>query len=155
MCLSFSGGTFTLYTTIKPSMKKRRFKRPFSAYHHRDRLLKTLGFNSYSHYLKSRLWSRIRARVFRVKGSLCLCGRPADIVHHNSYHKCVLLGTGDYLNHLHPLCKRCHTQVEYSPQGHKRDMVEVCRVLKQLITNPPKSVVSLRGSTRRSCLFRV
>lgn len=72
-----------------------------------------MGFASYSDYLASDLWKRIRAKVFARKSKICTgrCGRKASQIHHGRYGKDEL--TGKDITHLYPVCGDCHRNSEY------------------------------------------
>jgi hypothetical protein len=103
-------------------------KKPYRAdtYAGRNATLRNMGYCSYSKYLASKLWLRIRLRVYKAKGRHCeLCGNKANQVHHNSYSLTTLRGR--QLRYLHPLCRGCHYEIEFTENGAKRPMSEVKR----------------------------
>jgi hypothetical protein len=51
----------------------------------RNRKLAELGFESYGQYIDSWGWRKRRAAYYAAKGSDCLCGAPAQLVHHKTY----------------------------------------------------------------------
>src|SRR4051812_34944516 len=62
-------------------------------YKSRNSALQAIGFPDYQAYLKSDLWRSIRRKVYAAKGSNCfICGKPAELLHHNRYHKNDLQG---------------------------------------------------------------
>lgn len=76
--------------------------------------LAILGYSSYGQYLKSPLWKRVRALVFRVKGHVCCvpgCPNRAVQVHHRRYTVADLLG--EVLDYLWPICRQHHGQIEF------------------------------------------
>lgn len=99
---------------LRAESKRRKLfrKQRGATYESRNAILRAIGFRSYSEYLQSDLWKRIRAKVFRVKGRFCmLCSRPADVPHHNRYHRHDLLGWT--LKYINPLCNKCHHEIEF------------------------------------------
>jgi hypothetical protein len=85
-------------------------------------LLRSIGFSSYNQYLASDLWAGIRQRVFDRYGRSCkVCGGSATQVHHLWYSRWCLLG--EEISPLVPLCRTCHYQVEFTPDGQKRDLM--------------------------------
>lgn len=97
---------------------------PFQTYQDRDALLMSLGFESYSAYLASPLWKKIRARVIcRDDGKCVICKAPYENVHHKAYNEKVL--TGRKIGNLACLCRECHRSVEFSRTGYKLDFPEV------------------------------
>jgi 5-methylcytosine-specific restriction endonuclease McrA len=97
----------------------------------RARILKDLGFASYRAYLRSPLWRGIRILVFRTKGRrCCLCGSRAQQIHHRRYDRSTLLGA--VLTWLEPICVKCHTLIERTPRGRKREARSVERLFKVL-----------------------
>lgn len=101
-------------------------RRKFSTYAKRARALKRIGFASYADYLASDLWKKVREIIFRLKGKICRCGRPATQLHHQHYAKCDL--TGKRTKHIHPICGNCHTDIEFAMDGTKLDLIEVRRL---------------------------
>ena len=84
----------------------------------RLRIVISLGFKSYSDYLRSPLWSAIRKRVFKAKGRSCfLCGAFATQVHHQRYREDDL--NGNSIRKLFPICGECHKGIERDPDGAK------------------------------------
>jgi hypothetical protein len=108
-------------------------------YERRNRFLKVLGYNCYSHYLHSEMWKTIRAMVLNRDNGRCVragCGRPATDVHHNSYEIDVLIGKD--LRQLVSLCRDHHRQAEFDVEGQKRSLPEVRNVLKDAGVAMPK-----------------
>jgi hypothetical protein len=79
-------------------------------YDQRNRLLKKLGYTSYSEYLASDEWKVIRTRVLASGPQCVMCDRPSVVVHHVKYWDTVLLGLQDSC--LAPLCHGCHERIE-------------------------------------------
>ena len=105
----------------------------------RDANLRRMGYSSYADYLSSELWSRIRARVFSLKGRRCfLCSNSATELHHNRYHTNDL--TGEVIRHINPVCRACHQSIEF-PDGYKgtvyRAAAEFNKKRKQLLSPKP------------------
>lgn len=91
-------------------------------YNTRDIFLKEIGFATYKDYLASKLWARIRGRVFAKKGTKCVsCGERAVQIHHKRYGKEELLG--ECLDNLIPVCRTCHDLAETTSNG-KRSLVD-------------------------------
>lgn len=107
--------------------RKRISRRPKEnglSYASRDRVLQELGFSSYSEYLSSDLWRKIRKRVISRYGNQCrICGFPYDNIHHLRYDWKTL--SGKSLVNLVPLCRDCHKSLEFK-DGKKVPMLE-CR----------------------------
>jgi len=75
---------------------------------------------SYSDYLHSPLWARIRGGVFaRDKIKCQCCFQAAKCVHHRRYTTEVMEGRSDCLHWLISLCNDCHEYVEFSDDGAK------------------------------------
>lgn len=94
-------------------------------YAYRNDNLRKLGFKSYRAYLRSPLWSAIRARVFaRDKGKCARCKHFADRpqIHHRAYDPATL--RGDNIDALLCVCDRCHRNAErpddYTRSSHDR-----------------------------------
>lgn len=96
------------------------------SYESRNLILRKMGFRSYAEYLKSDLWKRVRASMFKRKDRLCyICSDPAYTGHHNRYRESDL--NGETIKHLHPICEKCHDRIELEPDGSKRPMCNVTR----------------------------
>jgi hypothetical protein len=81
-------------------------------YSYRNELIKSLGYSSYSHYLREKLWGRIRKRVLdRDEHSCCVCGNLANQVHHRFYTENNLSGID--LNGMVSICAKCHKTAEF------------------------------------------
>lgn len=88
-------------------------------YKARDRVLATMGFASYSAYLESDLWKRIRSKILSESKNCCKsCRGMANQVHHVSYARDVLEGRD--LQKLVPICENCHRGIEFNQDGTKR-----------------------------------
>ena len=83
-----------------------------TSYKDRSRILRSIGYATYKEYLKTPLWATIRACVFRNKGNrCCICQERADVIHHSHYSKAIFAGSS--YRYLYPICRECHTCVEY------------------------------------------
>lgn len=80
-------------------------------YAHRNANLKRLHFHSYSEYLCSGTWARIRAKMLASRPKCDFCGDRATQVHHSSYATAVL--RGDTTVGLHVTCSACHRAGEF------------------------------------------
>jgi len=98
------------------------------AYSSRNKALQELGFPDYDTYLKSELWSRIRAKVLR-KSECYGCGGKPTQVHHQSYSLKVL--RGENLKRLVAVCENCHTEAEFQ-DGMKVSPSEANKVLERI-----------------------
>ena len=87
-------------------------------YGRRNQNLKMLGYTNYAEYLKSDLWASIRGCVLNGDPPCAGCGRQASQVHHENYDIPVLLG--EYLDALHPVCGRCHKNIEFSRKRYHK-----------------------------------
>jgi hypothetical protein len=66
--------------------------------------------NYHSHYLKSKLWRRIKRRILKRDNHICFrCKGEAKEVHHKSYLPSVLRGERD--DQLVSLCRGCHEYI--------------------------------------------
>ena len=93
---------------------------------------KSLGFASYSDYLKSDLWKGIRARVLKcANGRCCCCNAIAFEVHHDVYSEENLSGRS--LNGLFAICRKCHQTIEFTESGRKRKRRVVRRLFRLAI----------------------
>lgn len=109
-------------------------------------LLRSLGFDSYSAYLKSPLWKRIRARFLSWHRYCFLCPCRAEQVHHIIYSRRNLLGQSP--RGLRALCRACHLDVEFDGE-RKRTLKEAQLALKRLTVQrrkmPPPPECQLDG----------
>lgn len=114
--------------------------------------LNELGFLTYSEYLNSPLWGRIRAAVLGGNAVCWICiKRRATQVHHQSYAVAVL--RGDNLSELVPLCHKCHRRVEFS-HGNKRThqaAVEHCGKLLARVGKRRAKMRFRRNPTSLTC----
>lgn len=86
-------------------------------YASRDRVIASLGYNTYNAYLKSETWTRAKMNAFHEKGSKCMwCNKPASTAHHSRYDLSTMKGIGS--RHLWPICHGCHNQAEL--RGRKK-----------------------------------
>lgn len=119
-----------------------------NGYEKRDEVLRSMGFRSYTAYLQSPVWGKIRSRVYAAKGKRRrTCPAPATCVHHTSYKSVVLRGKD--ISPLFPLCGDCHKAVEFDETGRKRDMNEVQKVFndrKKDVPAPPPPVRKTKKS---------
>lgn len=94
---------------------KDRFRLLDAAIKDRESSLEVLGYDTYTAYLNSALWAKIRRRVYaRANGKCEACGeRKPENVHHWSYSVATLLGKK--LKHLEAVCKICHDQFHEEP----------------------------------------
>jgi hypothetical protein len=90
-------------------------------YERRDATLRTMGYESYSRYLASPLWRKIRARVLKdFDGECFLCHESAAQVHHRSYDEATL--KGDDTTQLVAICRTCHELGEFDSRGRKTSL---------------------------------
>lgn len=102
----------------KTHSKKNKSKISSTDISERNYSLTSLGFYSYSDYLKSDLWKKIRKSVIDNNEGFCkFCHEKAKYVHHSSYDLDTMKGLN--LRHLHPVCRSCHEQ------GHKKGCASV------------------------------
>lgn len=101
-------------------------------YKQRDALVLELGFTSYSAYLASPLWKKIRAVARQRGGMWCaLCQERGTQIHHRHYGRRVL--AGKKTSGLVLLCSRCHRAVEFFNDGFKRRAEDVDREFLRLL----------------------
>jgi 5-methylcytosine-specific restriction endonuclease McrA len=71
-----------------------------------------LGFATYTAYLASDLWKRIRMMALKRDRFTCrCCGGRATQVHHRKYEYRVMIG--ERLGDLISLCDPCHEHIEF------------------------------------------
>lgn len=91
-------------------------------YASRDRVLASLGYATYSAYLKSETWTYAKMKAFHEKGSNCMwCNKPAATAHHSCYDLSTMKGVRT--RHLWPICNGCHNQAELR-RGKKTSLME-------------------------------
>lgn len=100
-----------------------------SAYQIRDETLRREGFRTYSEYLASDLWRKIREVVISKAKGCAVCGGKRQHVHHRDYSRETLLGMRTDLFAV--LCSHCHKVIEYAA-GQKRSFEETEAVLAAL-----------------------
>jgi len=123
------GSAKTKQSKQKPQKSKKVASETYLA---RNIVLKELGYNSYAEYLESSLWATVRRKGWAQHGNDCkLCGEKANVLHHLSYSKAVLVG--DKIGELVPLCDLCHTKVEFLEDGKKRTLLEARNAYSQLL----------------------
>lgn len=90
---------------VQPDVRRAR------VYRERNRVLRSIGFDSYSAYLRSDLWRDIRARVLERTPECYSCGRKATQAHHTAYRKKDLEGRD--LRRILAVCASCHRRAEF------------------------------------------
>lgn len=83
----------------------------------RNEILKNMGYETYSDYLDSKRWKRIRAEVLDRNPNCVRCGDTATQVHHSQYTNANLVGNS--IEHLHPVCRPCHEFAEIGRHSRK------------------------------------
>ena len=119
-----------------------------SGYKARDTLLATLGYDSYSEYLSSPLWKRIREEVMRKNGRCAICRKEARVVHHIRYTEYNLSGKTN--GYLRPLCHSCHRNVEFTSKGKKRRRYSAEVEYQRLIGKPRKKRKKKKRKKKKS-----
>ena len=115
---------------IKRSIRKEiRSEQARRQYRERNRILRALGFNSYSEYLGSEMWAQVKQKVWREGAKCVVCAGVATELHHRRYCKCDLEGL--VTKHIVPICRDCHQRIEFlggqkigPAQVRKREKVE-------------------------------
>lgn len=97
---------------IDPELRRMR------VYRERNRNIRAMGFKDYGAYLKSELWTSIRARVLTERPFCEGCGKDATQVHHSAYRKKDLEGRD--LRRLHSVCGGCHFKAEFRRRDHEK-----------------------------------
>jgi hypothetical protein len=102
-------------------------------YTERNRVLKVLGFDSYSKYLESDTWKQLRAFVLKENPKCFACQKPSTQVHHTIYIKLVLEGKST--RGLIATCAGCHFKAEFRlHDGEKLNPKQATAKLKQMKT---------------------
>lgn len=99
-------------------------------YAQRNTIVRQLGFSSYKTYLLSALWKEIRHQILLPHTRCRACGNRATQVHHNRYLLKDMNGT--CLDHLIPVCGRCHKKAEFNRIGSKIGPQRATKKLDQL-----------------------
>lgn len=99
----------------------------------RDKVLKDIGFITYTDYLASSLWQEIRSKIM-LPGIICsCCNELAGVLHHGAYYKKLLLGDEASIKQdLYPLCYSCHYKIEFEDK-RKRSWGEAIRVFRRML----------------------
>jgi len=113
------------------SRKGKRFS--LGAYRNRNEMLERMGFKNYQDYLNGDLWLDIKARVLFMYKTCYCCGQKAQLVHHMSYEKDVLLGKN--LKMLKSICHRCHESIEFTKDNQKLSLHSANGKMKSLRDN--------------------
>lgn len=100
-------------------MRVDEFLKEKSHFSIRHAVIGCMGFERYSQYLHSKLWTvHIKPIVFdRDSGECVICGRRAYAVHHVTYNPRTLIGKE--LDQLFCVCEQCHSQIEFDLSGYK------------------------------------
>lgn len=118
-------------------MRPAREERP-PTYADRDRILHDMGYPSYGAYMEGDVWEDVRHRGWEAHGRRCVgCQRGAFALHHVKYDRATLEGSS--LDGLAPLCRSCHYRVEFTKEGHKRNLADTVLAFARLVRPlPPK-----------------
>jgi hypothetical protein len=99
------------------------------AYNSRNALLRGMGYQTYTHYLRSQLWKSIRGKKLARDKTCYACGRTARQVHHSEYSFANLSGQSE--RGLYSVCKGCHRRAEFTRTGRKRTPVQATDMLRR------------------------
>lgn len=104
-------------------------------YSTRKAIVRGLGFKSYTGYLRSSLWKKIRRQVLERDQGLCLIclvdpPKKAQTVHHKFYSTDNMNGSS--LAGLFSCCNGCHRVVEYTNKK-KLDIWSSQKKLEQIL----------------------
>jgi hypothetical protein len=103
----------------------------------REASLKALGFRTYAEYLASPMWERIRENVLTKARFVCACcGERATQIHHRSYDFLTMRGSAP--KNLTPVCRRCHTAMEFD--GERKVELEEANARGERFAKPEKFV---------------
>ena len=119
-------------------------------YKQRDEVLSQMGFPSYDDYLRSPLWARIRARVMKSCGELCICGQSATEIHHRSYKRRYMEGRGKVTTFLTAICRKCHHFIEFDEEGKKTPLGLANTRLEKLARDAEDAGIRRPGKRIRS-----
>lgn len=96
-----------------------------------NRLLLSLGYESYSDYLQSDHWRAIREAKLGIDPNCEICDMPATQVHHTEYDKATL--TGRDATKLVSVCRQCHRNIEFTSAGNKRPLSVTKNITEKLL----------------------
>lgn len=100
-------------------------------YVRRKEVLLQLGYSSYRKYLRSQLWTDIRAKKLARDPECYGCGRKRSLqVHHTIYSMAVMSGESE--EGLYSVCRGCHQNIEFTRAGWKRQPDQATAELKRL-----------------------
>lgn len=120
---------------ITPEVRRAR------VYRERDRVVRSMGFDSYPAYLRSELWRNIRAQVLERSLECYGCGMKATQAHHTAYRKKDLEGRD--LGRILAVCASCHRKAEFrSVDSTKLNTAQATAKLRQMRT------LGVRGDLR-------
>lgn len=101
-------------------------------YEERADSLQRLGYKTYTEYLGSSLWKKIRSSVIERDERRCqICRGRGRQVHHTSYRFDVM--AGKRLKSLHCVCRDCHLRVEFDGK-RKRTFGEALSAFHKLLS---------------------
>lgn len=132
-------GSRSFLRASKPSFRQKNNR--MCDLDHRELMdsLSRLRFLSYDEYLQSDLWLSIREKALAASNRTCkFCGYTATQIHHTSYAYDVM--KGENLNHVHPVCSRCHER------GHKDGEI----VLPKKLDSCSECKVALKPKHRKA-----
>jgi len=133
-------------------------------YHRRQDSLEELGYTNYVKYLTSDTWLHFVKN--NIEGQRCFCcNKPAYTFHHQDYNIDTLSRPSLRKKNLIPICKSCHYEIEFRPDGTKRtDSSELRKARREIqIRNgcTPKNICLVcaihpcikgaRGRSNRMC----
>ena len=142
---------------MKRRKKRYKFEKQFekmSPYWERNRILKSLGFDSYKDYRDSELWKKeIRPKAIQKdKGMCCKCGKndrdDSMQIHHTKYTEDNL--SGKSLDGMVCVCASCHYRAEFTRKGKKKSLAQANAYLSRPFKNkrkkPAKKISGKDGS---------
>lgn len=137
----------------KPSKERRPLlpETDVSAYRDRTKTLTQLGFKDYQEYLESFTWHNVRKKVFAAKGNKCSCckSKKAWQIHHSDYSTETL--SGESIEHLHPICRKCHREIEHDDNGNKLSLEDANRKFFRAVANPLRKRPRRPAKPRCAC----
>ena len=120
-----------------------------SEYSQRDDVLRTMGFCSYSDYLRSDLLRRIRRKALRGTGSKCeVCGDWASHVHHRDYSLATL--EGRRTDNLLVVCWTCHKAMEFV--GTRKTTLQEANTAAHILAEQYGRTIKDKRKTARACM---
>jgi hypothetical protein len=138
---SIIGSRRVKYARFQASKRYRQRGKNMPCYEEREQVLRSVGYTSYSEYLKSPEWQAIRKAQLGYCPDCLVCGRKADQVHHLSYSPETILGWQS--RDLASLCRACHRSIELDGKKKRTLIAANQELLRGVQANGNRQLVAL------------